>query len=119
MSRWVIPLTTLLVGAAIAVGATLGVTRPWQSEHVGLPTPAAGELEPAFSELEIMRLTTQQVTNLPFPTGTQWVSCTRAVYRSGNGMWVVDCDYRAEKTNMLPMFTRTYTVSDQTGKLQR
>jgi hypothetical protein len=39
MKQWMIPVLTLLVGAGIAVGATLGVTRPWQEESTPLVDP--------------------------------------------------------------------------------
>ena len=122
MKRLALVAVPMLVGAALTSGAVLAVTRPWQGAE---PTATAAPARPtattqpkaAFNQADILRLTAQQVASLPFPQGTNWVRCTNAQFRPANSMWVVDCEFRAEKTDMEPASTRTYTVSDQDGKL--
>ena len=112
----------LLVGAGLASGAVLGVTRPWEAAAptaTAVPAPLIATVEPkaAFNQIDILKVTQQQVASLPFPQGAQWVRCTGARFRPANSMWVVECEFRAEKTDAEPLSTRTYTVSDQDGKL--
>jgi len=122
MKRLALVAVAMLVGAALASGAVLGVTRPWQAaDPTATATPArptaTTEPKAAFNQIDILKLTTQQVASLPFPQGANWVICTSAQFRPANSMWVVNCEFRAEKTDTEPASTRTYTVSDQDGKL--
>ena len=118
---------TLLVGACIAVGATLGVTRPWQSEAVPTPTPTptptmeatpTKEATPVFSMSEITGLAEQQVSStLPFPPGTGYVGCRSAVFKPAARVWVVTCRYTTDAAGTQLVVQSNFTVSDKDGKL--
>ena len=116
MKQWMIPVVTLLVGAGIAAGAILGLTRPWQSEEripVSTPAPKA-----AFTEDEIVGLAQQQVVSGKLsPTKANWVRCVNASFKPAADMWVVTCNFYEEKEDTQIFQTRVYTVSDKDGKL--
>jgi len=109
MKQWMIPMATLLVGAGIAVGATLGVTRPWQSEETN-PVSAP---QAAFTEQDILQLTQQQVRY----GGANGARCVSASFRPGADMWLVTCNLYSDQGGSEPIAARIYTVSDRDGKL--
>jgi len=74
MRQWMLPVMTLLVGAGIAVGATLGVTRPWQSEEA---TPVS---TPAPSQEESEKIACLQ-------GGGNWIHTNAAIYCGSGTCW--------------------------------
>jgi len=123
MKQWIIPLVTLVASAGIAAGATLGVTRPWQSEAVPTPTPTKEPTPtkvptPVFSLSDITGLAEQQVTaTFPFPPGSGFVGCRSAVFRPAARVWVVTCRYTSDAEGTQLVAQANFTVSDKDGKL--
>jgi hypothetical protein len=117
MKQWMIPVVMLLVGAGIAAGATLALTRPWQSEEripVSTPAPEAA----SFTELDIVRLTQEQVgTKTVWPSGANWVRCDSASFRPDADMWVVTCSFSSDQAGTQIVRKSLYTVSDKDAKL--
>lgn len=126
MKQWIIPVVTLLVGAGIAVGATLGVTRPWQSEETipvstptltPMPTPTAAP-KATFTEVEIILLTQQQLSSgTAFPTGAKSVRCAGATFKPDADLWMVGCSFYSDQEGTQVLTNGFYTVSDKDGKL--
>lgn len=118
---------TALAGALIAlviVGGFLaldGTVLHWYVESdEPIPTPVPTRLAgPVFLASDVLNLTRAQVEEADvFPSDTRWVSCVRATYWSGNGVWVVECEFRVNRTDD-PEVTRSYTFDDRTGNLLR
>lgn len=126
MKQWMIPLVTFLVGAGVAAGAILGLTRPWQSEEP-IPAPTstpASKAAPtstpkaAFTEFEIILLTQQQLSSgTVLPAGAKSVGCGGATYKPDADMWVVSCSFYSDQEGTQVLTTGFYTVSDKDGKL--
>lgn len=126
------PLTLL---AAVSIVALIGVATvavwasiadaPWEDSSnaeqvVATPTPRAKPTaaKPNFTQSDVLGLAQRQVgENGRFPTGTEWVRCTQASFRSGNNTWVVTCNFYVERDDLVPEQTRKYTFNDRTGKL--
>ncbi len=87
---------------------------PWEETKV---VEVERVITPAFTSADVLRLAQTQVANLDFPSGTNWVRCTQASYREANQIWVVTCDFRVNRDDLQPTYSRTYTFNDRTGQL--
>lgn len=119
-------ITAIVVGTvAIAAVATVAIwasvaDAPWENEDslaVATPRPTSSP-KSSFTRADVLVLTVEQLTNRRFPSGTTWVRCVDASYRSGNRVWVVTCNYFENRDDRSPEQSRTYTFDDRTGKLQ-
>lgn len=119
-------ITAVVVGTvALAAVATVAIwasvaDAPWENEDsaaVATPRPTPRQ-KASFTRSDVLALTVEQVTNRRFPSGTTWVRCVDADYRSGNRVWVVTCDYFENRDDRISDQSRTYTFDDRTGKLQ-
>jgi hypothetical protein len=74
---------------------------------------------PNFTVADAIRLTQSQVADSHlFPSGTSWIRCTSALYRSGNHLWVVTCEYFVNKEDAAAASSKTYAFDDDTGRVQ-
>jgi len=64
------------------------------AKHAPTSTPQPG---PAFTQQEVLDLTTQAVAGRPFPDFTDSVRCTGATFRTANRVWMVTCEYEGTK----------------------
>ena len=121
MKRWITAIVALIVGAALATLVVLFIVQPWHTEESNEVMPVivqpTAEPQPAFHPWEVPGLAQQQVANLSFPEGTNWVKCVNATFRPGNGFWVVTCEYYVGQSGQSAA-VRTFLLDDETGKLQ-
>ncbi len=121
---------TALIGAQVALAVVGGfmaldkTTFHWYAESSGdserdpVRSSPTTEARPAFTRADVMSLAKEQIARRPFPAGTNWMWCTGASYRSGNRMWVLTCEFRAEQALTAPVVAEmTYLFDDRTGKI--
>ena len=117
-------LAALVATSIIAVTASvfaiwpLVADAPWEDDAVEVIT----ESSHAFDASDVVRIVQAEVAaNESWPTDARTVLCRSAEYVSGNGMWVVECDYREEKADdeMVGKLvgTRSYVFDDSTGEV--
>jgi len=117
--------TVWLIGATVLAIWPVVAHAPWEETKLVevekvVTFGETGEEEAAFSYTDVLSLAqTQVATRGAFPSGTRWVRCTEASYRSANRMWVVSCSFYVDRDATDPAQTRTYTFDDRTGLLPR
>ena len=120
-----------LVAAVAQEGSEGPIAAPQQMPGDGTPSaiyPVGPGANPAtistpaanFTEFDAVRLTQAKVAenSRSWPADTHWVRCTSASYRSGNGLWVVTCEFRTNKDDPTPVSTKTYAFDDHTGQVR-
>ena len=122
-----------LLLAALAVTSTIAVTAsvfaiwpavgdaPWEDDTAPAIEVIA-ESSHAFAANDVVHIVQADVAaNESWPLDARTVYCHTAEYVSGNGMWVVECDYREDKADdeMVGKLigTRSYVFDDSTGEV--
>lgn len=116
----VVATVTLATVATVAIWASIA-DAPWEEtsteEASATPAPKPTAKPTAnFTLSDVLNLAQDQIP--VFPTGTNWVRCVSASFRSGNRVWVVTCEFYVERDDRIAEQERTYTFDDRTGKLQ-
>lgn len=129
MLRRAIPIATLSLAAAALFFALWPVVAdaPWEEEKpqwdsgaLIRPTPTGSV--PAFNDSDVRRIVQADVAaNRSWPAGAKRILCVSANYVSGNGLWVVKCQYypcEEPNADCPDDFTsRSYVFDDATGHL--
>ena len=119
----VVTTVTLATIATVAIWASIA-DAPWEDasteEAAATPAPKPPAKPTAnFTKSDVISLAQRQVAEQSFfPGETRWVRCVDASYRSGNSVWVVTCEFRINRDDLIAEQERTYTFDDRTGNLK-